>query len=94
VEGFPTQDHIQETRRSAWPPYRLWQVTGDFKNDFDLRRYPADRQTLVMRFFNANAASDRIVYVRDRLSQAELDGSRACCAFELGSRNRRCNHNR
>jgi hypothetical protein len=37
--------------------YRLWQVTGDFKNDFDLRRYPADRQNLVMRFFNANAAS-------------------------------------
>ncbi len=48
--------------------YRLWQVTGDFKNDFDLHHYPADRQTLVMRFFNARAASDRIVYVQDRRS--------------------------
>jgi branched-chain amino acid transport system substrate-binding protein len=48
--------------------YRLWQVTGDFKNDFDLHHYPADRQNLVMRFFNARAASDRIVYVQDRRS--------------------------
>lgn len=48
--------------------YRLWQVTGDFKNDFDLHHYPADRQSLVMRFFNARAASDRIVYVQDRRS--------------------------
>ena len=48
--------------------YRLWQVTGDFKNDYDLHHYPADRQGLVMRFFNAHAASDRIVYVQDRLS--------------------------
>ena len=48
--------------------YRLWQVTGDFKNDFDLHHYPADRQTLVMRFFNARAASDRIVYVQDKRS--------------------------
>jgi ABC-type branched-subunit amino acid transport system substrate-binding protein len=46
--------------------YRLWQVTGDFKNDFDLRRYPADRQTLAIRFFNARAASDRVVYVLDQ----------------------------
>jgi len=48
--------------------YRLWQITGDFKNDYDLHHYPADRQTLVMRFFNARAASDRIVYVQDRRS--------------------------
>jgi ABC-type branched-subunit amino acid transport system substrate-binding protein len=48
--------------------YRLWQVTGDFKNDFDLHHYPADRQSLVMRLFNARAASDRIVYVQDRRS--------------------------
>ena len=31
--------------------YRLWQVTGDFKNDYDLRHYPADRQTLAARIF-------------------------------------------
>jgi ABC-type branched-subunit amino acid transport system substrate-binding protein len=50
--------------------YRLWQVRGDFKNDFDLHRYPADRQTLAIRFFNARAASDRIVYVLDQRSFA------------------------
>jgi hypothetical protein len=48
--------------------YRLWQVTGDFKNDFDLRHYPADRQTLGAGFFNARAASDSIVYVQDERS--------------------------
>jgi ABC-type branched-subunit amino acid transport system substrate-binding protein len=45
--------------------YRLWQMRGDFKNDFDLRRYPGDRQTLAIRFFNARAAADRLVYVLD-----------------------------
>ncbi len=48
--------------------YRLWRMRGDFKNDFDLHRYPADNQTLAIRFFNASAASDRIVYVQDRRS--------------------------
>jgi len=48
--------------------YRLWRMRGDFKNDYDLHNYPADRQTLAVRFFNARAASDRIVYVQDRRS--------------------------
>jgi len=50
--------------------YRLWQVTGDFRNDFDLHQYPADHQSLAMGFFNARAASDRIVYVQDRRSSS------------------------
>jgi branched-chain amino acid transport system substrate-binding protein len=48
--------------------YRLWRMHGEFKNDYDLHRYPADRQTLVVRFFNSRAASDRLVYVIDRRS--------------------------
>jgi branched-chain amino acid transport system substrate-binding protein len=51
--------------------YRLWRMRGDFKNDFDLHHYPADSQTLAIRFFNARAASDRIVYVQDRRSAGE-----------------------
>jgi ABC-type branched-subunit amino acid transport system substrate-binding protein len=50
--------------------YRLWRMRGDFKNDFDLHHYPADTQTLAVRFFNARAASDRVVYVQDRRSIA------------------------
>ena len=46
--------------------YRLWRVSGDFKNDFDLHRYPLDRQTLVVRLFNPRSAADRIVYAQDR----------------------------
>jgi len=48
--------------------YQLWRMRGDFKNDFDLHRYPADLQTLAIRLFNARAATDRIVYVQDRRS--------------------------
>jgi branched-chain amino acid transport system substrate-binding protein len=46
--------------------YRLWRVRGDFKNDFDLHRYPRDRQTLVIRLFNSRSAADRIIYAQDR----------------------------
>jgi branched-chain amino acid transport system substrate-binding protein len=48
--------------------YRLWRLRGDFKNDYDLHRYPADHQSLAVRLFNARAASDRLVYVIDRRS--------------------------
>jgi hypothetical protein len=41
-------------------------MRGDFKNDFDLHRYPADLQLLAIRLFNARAATDRVVYVQDR----------------------------
>ena len=46
--------------------YRLWRINADFKNDFYLQHYPADRQKLNIQFFNARAASDRLVYVVDR----------------------------
>jgi branched-chain amino acid transport system substrate-binding protein len=50
--------------------YRLWRMRGEFKNDFDLHRYPLDQQTLTLGFFNRRAASDRVVYVQDRRSSA------------------------
>jgi branched-chain amino acid transport system substrate-binding protein len=50
--------------------YRLWRINGDFKNDFYLQHYPADRQELNIQFFNARAASDRLVYVVDRSAVA------------------------
>jgi ABC-type branched-subunit amino acid transport system substrate-binding protein len=46
--------------------YRLWRLHGDFRNEFDLRRFPVDRQTLLVRFFNAHAASDSLIYALDR----------------------------
>lgn len=46
--------------------YRLWRVQGEFRNDFDLREYPFDRQQLRIPFFHATAASDRVVYAIDR----------------------------
>ena len=45
--------------------YRLWRVRGEFRNDYDLRRFPFDRQTLSLSFTHARAAADRIVYVLD-----------------------------
>jgi branched-chain amino acid transport system substrate-binding protein len=53
--------------------YRMWHVSGDFKNDFDLHRYPADIQSLDIQFFNARASSNRLIYVVDRSSQEGAD---------------------
>jgi ABC-type branched-subunit amino acid transport system substrate-binding protein len=46
--------------------YRLWRVQGEFRNDFDLHRFPFDWQRLTLPFYNASGASDRIVYVVDK----------------------------
>src|SRR5262249_36114575 len=76
----PTEIELPELVRGALDPsqpavernlddgttYRLWRVRGDFKNDFDLHRYPLDRQTLIIRLFNPRSAADRIVYAQDR----------------------------
>ncbi len=48
--------------------YRLWHVEGQVRNDYDLRRFPYDQQTLRLAFFKSRAAADRIVYVLDTSS--------------------------
>jgi branched-chain amino acid transport system substrate-binding protein len=50
--------------------YRLWRLRGDFRTEYDLHRFPFDRQTLALRMFNSRAASDRIIYVLDRRAKA------------------------
>jgi len=50
--------------------YRLWRVQGEFRNNFDLHRFPFDRQTLSLPFSNTRADADRVVYVLDRRSSA------------------------
>jgi branched-chain amino acid transport system substrate-binding protein len=71
VRASPDGKRLVEQRDLAdGTTYRLWHVRGDFKNDFDLKKYPADYQTLQIRFNNAKSASDRLVYVQDRQSQA------------------------
>ena len=67
----PAAEHLLEDGTV----YRLWRVTGDFKNDFDLHHYPLDRQSLAIRLVNARSATDRIVYVNDRrtFDAADLD---------------------
>jgi hypothetical protein len=56
----------EEIQTADGAEYRLWRVQGEFRNDFDLHRFPFDQQTLRLSFFNARAASERIVYVLDR----------------------------
>ncbi len=48
--------------------YWLWHIQGNFRNDFDLRRFPFDRQQLSLSFFNARAPMEQIVYVVDQRS--------------------------
>jgi branched-chain amino acid transport system substrate-binding protein len=71
VRGNFTADRPADRRDYAdGMVYRLWRINADFKNDFHLQHYPADRQVLDIQFFNARAASDRLVYVVDRTALA------------------------
>lgn len=71
--GHFDREHPVETRDMPdGTSYRLWRVQGEFRNPFNLRRYPFDRQTLKMRFFNASAAADRIVYALDQSRPDDL----------------------
>jgi branched-chain amino acid transport system substrate-binding protein len=79
-DAHPAEIQFPDMRRGDFDPtlpalrrdlqdgsvYRLWHVRGEFRNEFDLHRFPFDRQTLAVRLFNSRAASDRIVYALDR----------------------------
>ena len=45
--------------------YRMYQVQGEFKNSFELRDYPFDRQKLTIRLQNRRTPSDRLIYATD-----------------------------
>ena len=65
--------------KASWRTARFTGSGGykaHFRNDFDLHRFPFDRQTLSIPFFNARAAADCIVYVLDnRSALAQQDSS-------------------
>jgi branched-chain amino acid transport system substrate-binding protein len=64
--SFDPAHPAEQGRLPGGTAYKLWRVNGVFRNDYNLQRFPFDRQTLSLPLFNARAASDRIVYVRDR----------------------------
>ena len=64
--AFDREHPLEEREMADGTSYRLWRVQGQFRNPFQLHRYPFDRQSLTVRFFNARAAADRIVYALDR----------------------------
>jgi branched-chain amino acid transport system substrate-binding protein len=68
---FDREHPVEQREMPDGTSYYLWRVQGEFRNPFDLHRYPFDRQTLRLRFFNARAAADRIVYALD-LGAAQL----------------------
>jgi ABC-type branched-subunit amino acid transport system substrate-binding protein len=67
---FNAAGAAEATEMDDGTEYRLWRIQGEFRNEYDLHRFPFDRQALNLGFFNARAASDRIVYVLDRRSMA------------------------
>ena len=73
VSFDPTQPS-KKRRLDDGTEYRLWRVRGEFRNDYNLRMFPFDQQTLLLSFFNARADLQRIVYVLDELRSAEFPG--------------------
>ncbi len=67
---FDEKRPAEQREMSDGTVYRLWRVRGTFRNEFDLHRFPFDRQELKLSLFNARAAADRIVYVLDRRTSA------------------------
>ena len=64
--AFDREHPVEQREMADGTSYRLWRVQGEFRNEFDLHRYPFDRQSLTVRFFNARAAADHIVYALDQ----------------------------
>ncbi len=65
---FDPTKPAEATETADGTEYRLWHIQGDFRTDFDLHKFPFDRQELQLRFLNTRASSERIVYVLDRRS--------------------------
>ena len=64
--AFDRQHPLEEREMADGTSYRLWRVQGEFRNPFDLHRFPFDRQSLTVRFFNARSAADHVVYALDQ----------------------------
>ncbi len=45
--------------------YRLYHITGEFRNNYDFHDYPFDQQTLKLYFQNIRIPSERLMYVVD-----------------------------
>ncbi len=63
--GFDRAAVIDHHINAEGEEYGLWRVQGVFRTDFDLRRYPFDRQNLRILFAHTTAPADQIVYVLD-----------------------------
>jgi branched-chain amino acid transport system substrate-binding protein len=74
VNGRFDREHPVERRVTAdGTSYFLWRVQGEFRDSFDLHRYPFDRQTLNIRFVNSRAPADHIVYALDQSVSQSAD---------------------
>ena len=66
--SFNHDEPVERLQLSDGSQYWLWRVRGEFRNDFDLKSYPFDSQTLSLPFSNARSSLEQIVYVIDRRS--------------------------
>jgi branched-chain amino acid transport system substrate-binding protein len=62
---FDREHPVEQRELEDGGTYVLWRVQGEFRNQFDLRHYPFDREAFTIRFVHVRAAADRIVYALD-----------------------------
>jgi hypothetical protein len=72
--SFDREQAAKQRKLADGTEYWLWRVQGEFRNDFDLHRFPFDQQALSLSFFNARAPLEQIVYVVDRRAEANEPG--------------------
>jgi branched-chain amino acid transport system substrate-binding protein len=84
---FNREEPAEQRQMPDGTQYWLWRIQGEFRNDFDLRRFPFDMQTLQLPFTNTTAPMERIVYVVDKRSSDVLIDARQEIASPIAFRN-------
>ena len=71
---FDPQRPVESTQEGGLN-YRLFRITGEFKNNYDLHDYPFDKQQLLIRLQNRQQRHELVTYVVDRFGLELSNGN-------------------
>jgi len=71
-EKLTLEEPIEKATLQKGVNYQLYRVQADFKEEFNFRDYPFDRQTLAIRFRHSNLTRDKLIYAVDYIGIREI----------------------